>query len=204
MRILMALTSPYARKARAVVIEKKLACEMIAVSPWKGNDAQLKLNPLGKVPVLLTDDGTTVFDSRVICEYLDQQNDDPRLLPVEGAARLAAQVRVAMIEGAMDAVLMILMSQLIASDMQQSASWRQWLMNKADQTLDILETEISQRNGLDLSDISCFCFLDFWLFRMQRIDWSDWRTTRPQLLAWFERMQSRDCFVHTDPRNSKQ
>ena len=202
MKMIITPTSPYARKARALIIAKQLTCEMMNGAPWDDDPQILTLNPLRKVPVLLTDDGAAIVDSRVICEYLDALSDSPRFLPAAAAARWATKSREALIEGAMDSALMLLMSGRAAADMTPSASWRQWLMSKAQRTLDVLEQDIHQRGEPDMSDIACFCFLDFWLFRMPQTQWEDWRPSRPQLAAWFERLSDRACFVQTDPRQT--
>ena len=135
MKMLITPTSPYARKARAVIIEKELDCAMAEVSPWDDSPEVLAANPLRKVPVLLTDDGAAIFDSRVICEYLDAQSEKSRLLPADMAARQAVKTREALVEGAMDAALMLVMTGRAASDMTPTDSWRQWLMGKAERAL---------------------------------------------------------------------
>ncbi len=202
MKMLITPTSPYARKARAVIIEKGLDCAMAEVSPWDDSPEVLAANPLRKVPVLLTDDGAAIFDSRVICEYLDAQSEKSRLLPADMAARQAVKTREALVEGAMDAALMLVMTGRAASDMTPTDSWRQWLMGKAERALDLLEKDISGRAAAapDMSDVACYCFLDFWLFRMPQTKWADWRDSRPQLAAWFAKMGERECFTRTDPR----
>lgn len=202
MKMLITPTSPYARKARAVVIEKGLNCEMSEVSPWDDSPEVLAANPLRKVPVLLLDNGTAMFDSRVICEYLDAQSEKSQFLPADMLARQSVKTREALVEGAMDAALMLVMTGRAAADMTPTDSWRHWLMGKAERALDLLEKDISGRNASspDMSDVACYCFLDFWLFRMPQTKWSDWRDSRPQLAGWFTKMGERECFAKTDPR----
>ncbi|SMN11021.1 Glutathione S-transferase family protein [uncultured Candidatus Thioglobus sp.] len=173
---------------------------MVTVSPWE-DSTEMAVNPLRKVPFLITDEGQEVFDSRVICEYLDSQSESACFLPAVSAERLAVKVRDAMVEGAMDAILTIIMSKFVDPDMGDTTIWRQWLMSKANRVLEVLEKEIVGRDFQDISDITCYCFLDFWLFRLELLNEPDWRTNHPQLQAWFERMGERGSCKKTDPRN---
>ncbi len=209
MKLLMTPTSPYARKARVLVLEKQLNCEMETVSPWDDSPQVLAVNPLRKVPVLITEDGA-VFDSRVICEYLDSMSDSPRFLPEDAAARRAVKTREALVEGAMDSALALVMAGRVAPEMVKSAAaaeWRRWLFGKAERTLDNAEQLFGKNHGggdldipLDISAVTFFCFLDFWLFRLPQTGWADWRDSRPNLAAWFAETGKRESFVQTDPR----
>ncbi|MGI9307277.1 MAG: glutathione S-transferase N-terminal domain-containing protein [Gammaproteobacteria bacterium] len=197
MKLLITPTSPFARKARALLLEKQIPCETAPASPWDDAPEILAANPLRKIPVLLLDGGAAVFDSRVICEYLDAQSGAPRFLPEDANARMAVKTREAMIEGAMDSAAAILMAGKVAPEMQ-NAAWRKWLSDKIGRTLDALEKDIASRaGGMDMSDIACFCFLDFILFRLPD---EDWRPAHPQLEAWFAETAKRESFAKTDPR----
>ena len=203
MKLLMTPTSPYARKARVLVLEKQLNCEMEAVSPWDDDAQVLATNPLRKVPVLLADGGAAVFDSRVICEYLDSLSDSPRFLPADAAARLEVKTREALVEGAMDSALSLVMAGRAAPDMAATDSWKRWLLGKSERALDVLEKRAGARGGaadLDMGEVACFCFLDFWLFRQAQTGWADWRDSRPNLAEWFAKTGKRESFVQTDPR----
>lgn len=200
MKMLMTPTSPYARKARVLVMEKQLTCEMLPVAVWDDDPQVLAANPLRKVPALILDDGAAVVDSRVICEYLDSLADAPRFLPANDDARLATKTREALIEGATDSALALIMAGKVAPEMTAAPAWREWLLGKAGRVLDTLEQDIATRTGMDMSDVACFCFLDFWLFRMPQTGWADWRDNRPQLAAWFASTGERASFAETDPR----
>ena len=201
MKIFISPASPYARKARIMVIEKALDCEMVTVTPWE-DSAEMAINPLRKVPFLITDEGQEVFDSRVICEYLDSQSESPCFLPAIAAQRLVVKTRDAMVEGAMDAVLTILMSKFVDPDMGDTMIWRQWLMSKANRVLEELEKNIDSRDFQDISDINCYCLLDFWLFRLQQLNEYDWRSKHPKLQSWFARISERESCKKTNPRNT--
>ena len=198
MKMLISPTSPYARKARILVAEKKLHCEMQAVNPYQEDaDYVTATNPLRKIPVLLTDEGT-FFDSRVICEYLDAQGDKPKFLPDDFSARMAVKVREAAADGVLDAGVAIVMAGRVAPDMQNDA-WKGWLMDKVKASLSSFEKKTSPSVGddWDMGDVALACALDFLSFRMP--DW-DWPRTHPSLSAWYNRVAMRDSFIHTDPR----
>lgn len=200
MQLLMTPTSPYARKARVVALEKQIACEMIPAAVWDDDPRVLAANPLRKVPTLLLENGAAVADSRVICEYLDSLSDSPRFLPADAAARAATKTRESLVEGATDSALALIMAKKVAPDSAPAPEWRQWLFGKTERALDALEKDIDRREGTDISDVACFCFLDFWLFRMPLTNWADWRDSRPRLAEWFARNADRQSFAETDPR----
>jgi glutathione S-transferase len=103
MKLVTSLTSPFARKVRIVLAEKNIACEMVVDIPWNAGTTVPQFNPLGKVPVLLRDDGSTLFDSRVIVEYLEQQKPWPMLIPVDEAHMIAVKRWEALADGISDA-----------------------------------------------------------------------------------------------------
>ena len=197
MKLLITPTSPYARKAKVVALEKKLPCDFIAVAPWDNDPQIVSVNPLRKVPVLIDDNHAVILDSRVICEYLDALSDSPRFLPADAATRTAVKTREAIIEGAMDSALAIIMAGRIAPDMQHAA-WRGWLMDKVDAALSYLEQTAATRNFDDLSDVACYCLLDTLLFRLG--DSYHWQSKYPSLAAWFDRTGARESLKSTDPR----
>lgn len=201
MKLLMTPTSPYARKARVLALEKQINCEMQPAAVWEDDPQVLAVNPLRKVPVLILDDGGAVLDSRVICEYLDSLSESPRFLPADPAARLATKTREALAEGATDSALALIMAGRVAGSPPAPAV-REWLLGKAERALDVLEKDIAGRTETDISDIACYCFLDFWLFRAPQTGWPDWRDSRPQLAEWFSRIGGRASFSATDPRGA--
>ncbi len=91
MKLLSSPTSPYARKVRIALAEKKIDCELVEASPWAADSIVPTHNPLGKVPVLLLDDGTALYDSRVIVEYLDTVSPVSRLIPEPSRQRIAVR-----------------------------------------------------------------------------------------------------------------
>ena len=201
MKLLMTPTSPFARKARALILAKGLDCEMQPAPPFDNDPILLAANPLRKVPVLITDDGQAMFDSHVICEYLDAISSEPRFLPQDAAARAAAQTREALADGAADAIVAVIMSGRVAPDMKVAEEWREWLFSKARRAADMLE--VAPPEGVStIGDIACFCMLDFWLFRSPVTGIEDWRDSRPRLAKWFAETAQLPQFVQTDPRDA--
>ena len=105
MKLCFAPTSPYVRKCLVVAHETGLIgrIEIVPVNPWRADSPIVAVNPLGKVPALVTDDGAALFDSRVVCEYLDSLHDGRKLFPLAAAARWRALAQAALGEGILDA-----------------------------------------------------------------------------------------------------
>ena len=122
MKLIASLTSPYARKVRIVLAEKKIECDLIEESPWSAESSVQRYNPLGKVPVLVLDDGSTLFDSRVIVQYLDTVSPVSRLIPEAGRQRIAVKRWEAIADGICDAASAIVIERRRPAK-QQSGEW---------------------------------------------------------------------------------
>jgi glutathione S-transferase len=109
MKLIGTVTSPYTRKVRIALAEKRMECEFIVDAPNAGNSTVSKFNPLGKIPVLVLDDESTIFDSRVIVEYLDNASPGNRLIPGEKRSRIQARRWEALADGCTDAAAAIIM-----------------------------------------------------------------------------------------------
>ena len=109
MKLVGSLTSPYVRKVRAVLAEKKIEYEFVIDVPWSADTRVPDINPLGKVPVLILDDGSTLFDSRVIAEYLDSVTPNNRLLPSPNRERITIKRWEALADGVVDAAVAIVL-----------------------------------------------------------------------------------------------
>ena len=103
MKLIGSLASPYTRKVRIVLAEKKIDYDFEIDNPWKPDAKAAKLNPLGKVPALLLDDGRTLFDSRVIVGFLDNASPIARLVPAENRERVEVRRWEALADGVLDA-----------------------------------------------------------------------------------------------------
>ena len=201
MKLHYALPSPYVRKVRAVAIElglddriELLSRGITPVSP----EAELNAdNPLGKIPCLLTDDGQALYDSRVICAYLDSLADGKSLYPGSGAARWTALRREALADGILDAAVGCRYETFLRPKEQQWDSWIEGQRGKFSRGLDQLEREAqSFGDSVDIGTIAAACACGYMDFRYAD---EGWRNARPTLAAWFETFSKRPSIATTAP-----
>jgi glutathione S-transferase len=192
------LTSPYVRKVRMLIIEKKITCEFATADAWGPDSPIPKLNPLGKVPVLERDVGDTLFDSPVIAEYLDSLTP-PAFIPPAGPVRWDTLRWQALADGMMDAtVSRLLESRRPAA--QQSADNVKRQEAKVIAGIAYAEAKLSggpylTENKFSFSDISLAVALGYVDFRFAH----DWRGQHPRLAAWFAGIAVRESFRQTAP-----
>ena len=201
MRLLQSPTSPYARKVRVVIIEKGLV-DQVELAPGlpMGTDAEAAAvraaNPLGKIPALVRQGAATLYDSPVICEYLDSVGSGPSLFPESGEARWNALRLQALGDGVADAAFNIVMEGRRPADTRSDewlGRWNSAILGAAD----ALEIELGERAfGLDIGALTLACAFGYVDFRLPRIDW---RAGRPALSAAFERVSARDSLKATAP-----
>lgn len=188
MELLLSFTSPYSRKARVVARERGIALKETALNAFDDPNALLAHSAIGKVPVLVTDDGP-VHDSRVICELLDTLGDAPPLLPVE--ALWADRTRAAIGDGVMDAALQVVLDGRRAEDEQVPS-------NVARQTARMMRTIVSLTPGevgrLTLGDVAVACALHYLDFRLPDLDW---RRSNAPLADWHAAVEERSAFEAT-------
>ena len=141
MKLLGSTASPYTRKVRIVLAEKKIECEFEAVDVNPADNPVNAHNPLGKVPTLMLDDGTALFDSRVIVEFLDNVSPLSRLIPDENRERVAVRRWEALADGALDAGLLIRYESLRPKK-EQSAAWTDKQLGKLQRGLDMIALEL--------------------------------------------------------------
>jgi len=155
-------------------------------------------NPLVKIPTLLLDDGTSLFDSPVICEYLDQLSGAPRLFPAPGPARWSALRRQALADGLMDAAILQRYEQTLRPE---ALRWPDWIAGQAAKVtgaLDAMEAEAAGYGAaFDIGHVACACALGYLDFRYDQLHW---RNGRPALDAWFAAISRRPSMVATMPR----
>src|SRR3977135_3365730 len=175
MKLIGSLASPYTRKVRIVLAEKKIDYDFEVDNPWKADAQAAKLNPLGKVPVLLLDDGRTLFDSRVIVGFLDNASPIARLVPAENRERVEVRRWEALADGVLDAgVLARLENQREAK--LRSAPWIERQMGKVRSGLAAMDSELGDKlwcvgNGYTLADIALGVCLGWRDFRYPNMDW---------------------------------
>lgn len=198
MKLYSSPTSPFARKVRIVIREKGasqlIAEEMVAAL---SDPAELHAaNPLGKVPALLLDDGTALFDSPLICEYLDATLDGPTLLPPTGPARWQAQRLHAIGDGIADAAVALIFEKN-RPEPERSENWMGRWRRAIIRSLDLLEAEAMSLDGqTTLGTIAVECALDYLDFRHDDLSW---REGRPHLAAVFKKTSGRAAFQETAP-----
>lgn len=203
MKLIGSTTSPYVRKARIVLAEKKLEAEFIEENVWATNTTIHSANPLGKIPCLVIDGQEAVFDSRVIVEYLDTLSPVGKLIPTTGRERLAVKTWEALADGLLDASILARLEATWAgrTDMQRSQAWIDRQMDKVHKSLAAMSQGLGEQpycHGIHLSlaDIAVGCALGYMDFRFSSIDW---RTPYPNLAALYEKLAQRPSFKDTQP-----
>lgn len=191
-------TSPYVRKVRVLLHEKNITCEFIVSDPWDKDSIVPQHNPLGKVPVLELDEGTPLFDSPVIVEYLDAQEGEP-LIPRSGESRWQVLRWQALADGALDAVVTRLLETRRPPEKQSAETMAHQeckiarALAFADQTAKG-ETYLVQ-DRLSLADLALGVALAYTDFRYPH----DWRAHHPGLADWFAGIDTRPSFIDTQP-----
>nr|WP_222532972.1 glutathione S-transferase N-terminal domain-containing protein [Azospirillum sp. 412522] len=191
-------TSPYVRKVMVVLIERGLEdrVERVATDPWSVDTDLPQDNPLGKVPALTLEDGTTLFDSPVIVEYLDSLGDRAPLFPPTGPARWTALRQEAIADGICDAAILRRLESM-RPDGETSANWMERQRKAVARSLDLLEAETASLEGdLTIGSLSVLVALGYLDFRFGH---EDWRQGRPALTAWFAKASDRDSLRRTAP-----
>jgi glutathione S-transferase len=191
-------TSPYVRKVMVTAHETGLIdrIEIIPTPVWDPKTDISGVNPLGKVPTLVTDDGTLLFDSPVICEYLDSLHDGEKLLPAAGPARWTALRRQALGDGLLDAGVGLLLEGRRPEEIQ-SEFWLTRFGGALSRGLDSLEREAEALAGpITLGHVAIGCLLGWIEFRQVG---GDWRDGRPQLVSWYETFSARPSMTATIP-----
>lgn len=199
MKLFYAAVSPFSRKARIVIAEKELAgIELIAVSPFDSPADLVDVNPLSKVPALVRDDESVLFDSPVICEFLDHIGGGPRLLPAAGHDRWTVLRRQALTDGMMDATFSIACEINRRSENERSQDWIDRWLSAIRRSLRVLEDDISQfGTELTLAHVGAGCALSYLDLRASKL--IDWRGDFPLLARWYFAFSERPSMVDTRP-----
>lgn len=200
MKLIASLTSPYVRKVRVVMAEKKLDYQLQLENVWAADTKIQEVNPLGKVPCLIIEDHGALFDSAVIVEYLDTLSPVSRLIPQGGRERAAVKCVEALADGAMDACVIII-KELQRPTAQQSAEWIERQYGKITAALNALEASLGDQPycmgiNLTLADIAVGCFLGMLDLRFVHLEW---RTNRPNLEKLYKKLSARQSFIDTVP-----
>jgi glutathione S-transferase len=197
LKLFYSSVSPYARKVRVLVSEKGIESRIILQSclPFEKPVDLVALNPLSKVPCLVLEDGTALYDSPFICEYLDQLSA-PELLPPNGRARWLTLGRQALADGILDAGVSILLEGR-RDETERSPAWITRQTEVIDRTLNSFEDAIANfGETLTVAHIALGCALGWLDFRMPN---HDWRKQRPRLSHWFSQISARPSMIATKP-----
>ncbi len=202
MKLIGSLTSPYVRKVRVVMAEKKLDYQHELEDPW-GADKILKSNPLGKVPCLVLPGGEAIFDSRVIVEYLDTRSPVSRLIPEGSRERIEVRTWEALGDGLMDAAILARLEQTWAhrTAEQRSQAWVDRQLGKVDSALAAMSRGLAEKPWcmgihLSLADIVVGCSVAYLDFRFPDIAW---RARHANLARLADKLFARQSFIDTRP-----
>ncbi|WP_374675603.1 glutathione S-transferase N-terminal domain-containing protein [Ideonella sp.] len=202
MKLIGSYTSPYVRKVRIVLAEKKLDYQFALEDVW-GSEAILAANPLGKVPCLVLDGGEAIFDSRVIVEYVDTLSPVGKLIPATGRERVEVRTWEALADGLLDASILARMEMHWAgrTEAQRCPAWAERQMGRVTMALRAMSRGLADKphcSGIHftLADIAVGCALGYLDFRYPAIDW---RSEHPNLARLYEKLSARPSFVETAP-----
>ncbi len=203
MKLIGSNTSPYVRKVRVVMAEKKLDYELVVEDVWAAQTPICAANPLGKVPCLVMEGGEALFDSRVIVEYLDTLSPVGKLIPPVGRERAETKTWEALADGLLDAAILARLEATwgARSPEQRSQAWIDRQMGKIEASLTAMSKGLGDKPFcagiyLSLADIAVGCALGYLDFRFAQIDW---RSDHPNLLKLYDKLMLRASFAETRP-----
>jgi glutathione S-transferase len=204
MKLRYSPTSPYVRKVSVTAIELGLAekIERIPTDPLDRDSGLAEHNPLGKVPALILDDGGVLYDSPVVCEYLDSLHGGPKLFPAAGPARWTALRHQALGDGILDAAILRMVETLRRPEKLRWQAWIDHQTAKIARALDRFEAEARELEGapdgpLTIGRITAGCALGYLDFRFPDLGWRD---GRPGLAAWYADFARRPAMGETVPQ----
>ena len=200
MKLIAGPVSPYSRKVRIVLAEKRMEYDLVIDSPADPATRVPEFNPLGKIPVLVLDDETTLFDSRVIVEYLDSASPVGRLIPDDTRQRIQTRRWEALADGCTDAAIAVVMERRRPAELQ-NVEWIARQQGKVDRALQAMSAELAERawcagDAYNLADVAVGCALGYLELRMPDLDWRD---RYPNLGKLFDKLSKRASFKSTVP-----
>ena len=203
MKLIGAVTSPYARKVRVVMAEKKLEYKFVLEDVWAATTQITDSNPLGKVPCLVMEGGEALFDSRVIVEYLDTLSPVGKLIPVNGREKAEVKTWEALADGLCDAAILMRLEATWAgrTPEQRSQAWMDRQMGKMTASLKAMSQGLGERafcagTHFSLADVAVGCALGYLDLRFAHIDW---RAEHTNLAKLYDKLAARPSFVETQP-----
>jgi glutathione S-transferase len=202
MKLLGSLASPYTRKVRVVLAEKKIECELEVVDVQPVENPVNGHNPLGKVPTLVLGDGAALYDSRVIVEFLDARSPIGRLIPDETRDRVAVRRWEALADGVLDAGLLV-RYEAQRKQLERSQAWSDKQVARMQRALAAMAKDMEGRSWChgdrySLADIAVGCCLGWLDFR--RPGELDWHREYPPLAQHYRKLMERAAFADTAPK----
>ena len=201
MKLLSSTASPYTRKVRIVLAEKKIECELEPVDVAPAENPVNTHNPLGKIPTLILDDGTALYDSRVIVEFLDGKSPISRLIPEELRDRIAVRRWEALADGVLDAGLLVRYESM-RDPKEQSKAWSDKQLARIQRSMALMASELGERSWChaerySLADIALGCCLGWLDFR--KPGGVNWFADFPNLAKHYDKLMGRPAFADTKP-----
>lgn len=203
MKLLGSSSSPYVRKVRVVMAEKKLDYDFVTEDVWAAQTTIAESNPLGKVPCLIMEGGEALFDSRVIVEYLDTLSPVGKLIPSVGRERAEIKTWEALADGVLDAAILARLEATWGGreEAQRSPAWIDRQLVKVQASLKAMSQGLGEKPfcagiHLSLADIAIGCALGYLDFRFPQIDW---RADYPNLVRLHDKLMQRPSFADTLP-----
>jgi len=203
MKLIGSAASPYVRKVRVVMAEKRLDYQFVIEDVWSADTTISSSNPLGKVPCLIMDGSEAMFDSRVIVEYLDTLSPVGKLIPQQSRERAEVKTWEALADGVMDAGLLLRMEAtwVHRADSERSQAWMDRQRGKIDAGIAAMAKGLADKpfcSGihLSLSDIAVGCVLGWLDYRFPEIDW---RADHANLVKLYDKLMLRPSFAETKP-----
>ena len=200
MKLIGSSTSPFVRKVRIALAEKRIEYEFVLANPFDAAARITQWNPLGKVPVLLTDDGAAIYDSSVIVEYLDTVSPVGKLIPEPGRQRIQVKRWEALADGLLEAATLIVLEARRPAK-QQSREWIDRNQGKVSEALRVAAHDMGERtwcagDSFTLADIALGCALGYLDFRFSDLGW---RTQYPNLVRHADKLFKRPPFQASAP-----
>jgi glutathione S-transferase len=202
MKLIGSHTSPFVRKVRIVLAEKKIEYDFVIDSPWLEGSKVPNINPLGKIPALVLDDDTPLFDSRVIVEYIDSVTPNNKLIPAPSRERTEVKRWEALADGICDAAAAVFL-EAKRPPAQQSADWIARQRGKITRGLEFMAEELGEKpfcmgTHLSLADIAVGAALGYLCFRFADIDW---QAAHPNLGRLYIKLMQRPSLADTAPHD---
>lgn len=201
MKLIGSLASPFVRKVRVVLAEKKLDYELVLEDVWSPTTTISHANPLGKVPCLVMEDGGAMFDSRVIVEYLETMSPVGKLIPIGGRERASVKVWEALADGVSEAGILVRLERTQRSADMQSEAWIARQLGKVTHGMKAMSQALGENpycvgKQFSLADVAVGSALGWIAFRFPEIDW---RGEHDNLARLFDRLSERQSFRDTVP-----